>query len=217
MMELAKDLPALAGLEPEATHLIEAGARLMRLKAGQPVFAAGRPCEAFLLVKAGSVRVSTATEAGRELLLYRVGPGETCVLTTACLMSSQDYDAEGVAETETEAIVVPRMLFERLLAQSPAFRKFVFQSYGERLSGLIALVQEVSLRQVDRRLARFLAERSGAGDITMTHQEIAAEIGTAREVVSRLLKHFEAQGLLHLERRRILVIEPDRLSRLSAL
>ena len=176
------------------------------------MFSPGQACSAFLLVKSGSVRVSTVTESGRELVLYRVGPNETCVLTTACLLASADYDAEGLAETETEAVVIPKPLFEQLLAQSAAFRHFVFSSYGDRLRDLIALVQEVSQRQVDRRLARFLMERGAHGPIATTHQDIAAELGTAREVVSRLLKHFEAEGLVRLERRQIEIADRDKLA-----
>ena len=119
-----------------------------------------------------------------------------------------------MAETDTEALAIPRPLFEELLASSPAFRQFVFSSYGERLRDLIGLVQEVSQRHVDRRLARFLAERA-ASPIVMTHQEIAAELGTAREVVSRLLKQFAGEGLVVIERRHVVVADAARLARLA--
>lgn len=204
----------IPGLEPEAQALVAEGARHVRLGRGQTAFQPGQACTAFLLVNAGSVKVSTVTETGRELLLYRVGPGETCVLTTACLLAQSDYDAEGVAEAETEALAIPRPLFEQLLAQSPAFRRFVFSSYGDRLRDLIGLVQEVSQRHLDRRLARFLVLRAGT-PIAMTHQAIAAELGTAREVVGRLLKQFAAEGLVALERRQIIVHDGERLSRLA--
>lgn len=203
----------IPGLEPEALARIQ-GAKTVRIDAGQVVFRPGQACSAFLIVGQGSVKVSTVTESGRELLLYRVGPGETCVLTTACLLAQSDYDAEGVTETAIDALAVPRGLFEELLASSAGFRRFVFSSYGERLRDLIGLVQEVSKRQVDRRLARFLAERA-ATPIAMTHQEIAAELGTAREVVSRLLKQFAGEGLVALERRHIAVADPTRLLRIA--
>lgn len=204
----------IAGLEPSATALLAARAQRVALKPGVRVFQPGQACEAFLIVTAGSVKVSTVTESGRELMLYRVGPKETCVLTTACLLSSADYDAEGMTETATEAVAIPKPVFEDLLASSAAFRRFVFSSYGDRLRDLIALVQDVSQRHVDRRLARFLWERSGEA-LSMTHQEIAAELGTAREVVSRLLKHFEVEGLVRLERRHIAVADAGGLKRLA--
>ena len=209
-----ENLPAIPGLEAEALALIAQAARSVSVAGGQGVFHPGSPCTAFLVVTAGSVKVSTVTDSGREMLLYRVGRGQTCVLTTAALLAQGDYDAEGVAEADTEALAIPRAAFEELLARSPAFRRFVFSSYGERLRDLIGLVQEVSQRHVDRRLARFLAERAEA-PVTMTHQEIAAELGTAREVVSRLLKQFAGEGLVAIERRHIVVSEPARLSRLA--
>lgn len=207
---------AIPGLDTEARERIATGARRVHLKTGQKVFSPGHSCEAFLVVSTGSVRVSTVTETGRELMLYRVGPGETCVLTTACLLASDDYDAEGMVETETEALVVPKALFDSLLAQSAGFRHFVFSSYGHRLRDLITLVQEVSQRQVDRRLARYLIEHGTAGPIAATHQEVAFELGTAREVVSRLLKHFEAEGLVRLERRQIIVADIQKLAGLCS-
>lgn len=205
--------PPIPGLEPPALERLSA-ARSVSLRGGQGVFQPGQACSAFIVVTSGSVKVSTVTDSGRELLLYRVGPGQTCVLTTACLLSDASYDAEGTAETDTEGLAIPRAMFEELLALSPAFRRFVFSSYGVRLRDLIGLVQDVSQRQVDRRLARFLAER-GPADIVMSHQEIAAEIGTAREVVSRLLKQFAGEGLVSLQRRRIVVTAPERLARMG--
>lgn len=203
----------VAGLEPAAVSRLSA-ARSVALKRGQTVFQPGQACAAFLVVQEGTVRVSTVTSTGRELLLYRVGAGETCVLTTACLLADADYDAEGLAESDVAALAIPKPLFEELMALSPGFRRFVFSSYGVRLRDLIGLVQDVSQRQVDRRLARFLAERAGA-PLALSHQEIAAELGTAREVVSRLLKQFAGEGLVEIERRHIVVSAPERLLRIS--
>ena len=209
-----EDFATIPQLEPLAQDLMARGARHVHLRAGHKVFTPGQACSAFLVVKHGAVRVSTVTDTGRELMLYRVGPDETCVLTTACLLSAADYDAEGIAEVETDALAVPKPLFEELLATSAAFRQFVFSSYGGRLRDLIALVQEVSQRHVDRRLARFLCERGSGGPIAASHQEIASELGTAREVISRLLKQFEAEGLVTLERRQIVVSDVAALAKL---
>jgi CRP/FNR family transcriptional regulator, anaerobic regulatory protein len=202
-------------LEDEARGLLAEGSQLVRLKAGQAVFAPGISCRNYLVVRAGSVRVSTMTENGREVVLYRVGPGEACVLTTACLLTARDYDAYGSAETDVEAQAIPKPLFEALLASSTAFRGFVFGQFGERLREVIALVQEVAERQVDRRLARFLIDKGADGPVLMTHQAIAMELGTAREVVSRLLKDFSLQGLVTLERGRIVVADRNALAKLQ--
>jgi CRP/FNR family transcriptional regulator, anaerobic regulatory protein len=208
-------LDMLQPLERDARALLAEGGQLARLKAGQAVFSPGASCRNYLVVRAGSVRVSTMTENGREVVLYRVGPGEACVLTTSCLLAGKDYDAFGVAETDVEALAVPKPVFEELLATSTAFRGFVFGQFGARFREVVAVVQEVAERQVDRRLARFLADRGADGPVLMTHQAIATELGTAREVVSRLLKDFSLRGLVTLERGRIEVTDRQALARLQ--
>jgi len=207
---------AKAGFDAATTQRLASSAQVLHLAAGQPVFAPGRPCAAYLLVTAGSVRVSTMTENGREVVLYRVGPGEACVLTTACLMAGKDYDAYGATETDVEAYAIPKSSFEELLNASASFRRFVFGEFAARLTEVIAIVQEVAERHVDRRLARFLLDNAKDGAVRMTHQAIAAELGTAREVVSRLLKEFSGKGLVELERGRIALSDRRALDRLQS-
>ncbi len=121
------------------------------------------------MMKAGAVRVSVTTEQGREIVLYRVEPGETCVLTTSSLPSGTEYDAEAVTEADGEAIILPKPAFDELMATSARFRQFVFSSYGERLHTLKSLVQEVTLKHVDRRLARYLLLHADNGVVASTH------------------------------------------------
>lgn len=200
-------------LDAAAFSLIERRARLVTLKAGQTVFAPGDACQNYFIILAGSVRVAVTTPGGREIVLYRVGAGESCVLTTACLMSEAAYDAEARTESDVEAIVLPRAALEDILAQSAPFRKFVFSAYGERLQGLIALVQEIAVRHVDKRLARHIVANAENGAIETTHQTLASELGTAREVVTRLLNHFAEKGWVTLERGRIIVVQATALER----
>lgn len=210
----AEQPPGLAGLDHATAASLAGAARIVHLAAGQNVFAPGAPCRNYLVVIAGSVRVSTMTENGREVVLYRVGPGEACVLTTACLMAGRDYDAYGAAETDVEAYALPRDRFEALLDGVQGFRRFVFGQFGERLIGMIATVQEVAERHVDRRLAKFLLTNAPDGGLRMTHQAIAAELGTAREVVTRLLKDFAARGMVELGRGRVAIANRQALDRL---
>lgn len=204
------DLPQLDGA---ARALIASRARLVSLKSGQTVFSPGDACNNYFIVAAGSVRVTVTTTGGREIVLYRVGPGESCVLTTACLMSDAAYDADARTESDVDAIMLPRTALEELLAVSPPFRKFVFSAYGERLHGLIALVQEIAVRQVDKRLARYIVSHAADAVLDVTHQALASELGTAREVITRLLNHFAEKGWLTLERGRILVKQAAALER----
>ena len=151
------------------------------------------------------MKVSVHTETGREIVLYRVQDGETCVLTTSGLLSGEHYDAEGVAETDTDAVILPKAVFEELIATSPGFRRFVFSSYGERIQSLIGLVQEVAVRHVDRRLARHLLRMAHNGVVEGTHQMFAHELNSAREVVTRLLNDFADRGWVEIGRGRVLV------------
>lgn len=208
--------PALACLTDAAGKAVLAATRLVNLPADTTVFRAGDPCRAYMLVLEGSVRVQKLAENGREITLYRVRGGQSCVLTTSCLMAGDHYPAEGITESNVAAAVIPFETFHAGLAQSPRFREFVFTAYGKRLSDLIVLVEEVAFGRVDQRLAQRLLELVRDGEIYQTHQQLAADLGTAREVVSRQLKEFERAGMIVLHRGRIEVIETAALSRLAA-
>ncbi len=208
--------PQLARLEPEARQALLAAAGEVRLPQGAVVFAPGDECENYLLVLEGVVRVQQIGEGGREIVLYRVCAGETCVLTTASLLARAVYAAEGIAETPVRAMAVPAAAFQQLLASSPIFRTFVFSTYGERLVQLMRVVEDVAFRRIDARLAERLLQRAdAAGRITATHDELAVELGTVREVVSRKLKSFERHGWLRASRGAIELLDPDALRQLG--
>lgn len=208
--------PLLAGLEPEALALLRQSAARLEIPRGTVLFQPGSLCQSFLMMVDGSVRVQMVSESGREIVLYRVGRGETCILTTVCLMTRQDYSAEGVAETDLRALGLGSKPFQELLARSAVFREFVFASFGSRLNGFMMLVEEVAFRRIDLRLARFLLDhRDAGGGLDTTHQALAVELGTAREVVSRQLKEFERRGLVDLARGHILLRDAAALERLS--
>jgi len=145
-------------------------------------------------------------ENGREIVLYRVSGGETCVMTTACLLAHENYGAEGMAETDITAVAISNTTFRTLLGASERFRDFVFSAYGERLADLMVLVEEVAFRRLDLRLADFLVKNQNGGTIETTHQALAVELGSVREVVSRVLKEFERRGWVKLARGRIEVM-----------
>ncbi|MGQ9365639.1 Crp/Fnr family transcriptional regulator [Azospirillum sp. ST 5-10] len=208
--------PALTTLEPDALARLRGGARTVRLPRGAVVFTPGSLCRSYLMVVDGSVRVQMVGESGREIVLYRVQRGETCILTTACLMARTDYGAEGIAETAVTAVALEAALFHAMLACSAVFRDVVFTSFGTRLTGLMMLVEEVAFGRIDLRLARFLLDhRDGGGGLDTTHQALAVELGTAREVVSRQLKEFERRGLVGLTRGRVAVRDAAALERLA--
>ncbi len=209
-------IPGLSGLDPASRQFLRDAAHRITAPAGTVIFREGMACQAFLILLDGQVRVQKVGENGREIALYRVSPGETCVVTTVCLMTERDYDAEGVAESDIIAQAMPLATFRALLARSEAFRDFVFRAYGTRISDLLLLIEEVSFGRIDQRLAACLLERASvAGELVATHQEIAAELGTAREVVSRQLKEFEHRGWLGLARGHIVLHDRAALSGLA--
>ncbi|MCF8479839.1 MAG: Crp/Fnr family transcriptional regulator [Rhodospirillum sp.] len=212
-LEAFPDLMAL----PERDRLaLTRSMSAAHLPAGKAVFAEGMACEAFLMVAEGAVRVSKTSETGREIVLYRVERGQTCVLTTACLMNGEAYGAEGVAETAVEALVLPAGAFSRLMDSSPDFRRFVFSAYATRVSGLLMLIEEVAFGRIEARLARFLLSHDRDGTWEGTHQEMASELGTAREVVSRQLKDFERRALVTLGRGRVILRDRRALDALGS-
>jgi CRP/FNR family transcriptional regulator len=208
--------PELRGVDDPAWRSIRKSARLVTLPPGTRVFRDGDACGSYVLVLKGRVRVQKVSEGGREIVLYRVGAGQGCVLTTSCLLAGKNYPAEAVAETEVRAVVIPAREFDRGLAESPGFRHFVFSNYGRRLAELIMLVEDVAFGRVGERLAQSLLEHAdGADSIAATHQTLAVELGTAREVVSRQLKEFERRGWVRLHRGRVDILDADALRALT--
>jgi CRP/FNR family transcriptional regulator, anaerobic regulatory protein len=208
--------PALAtARDPELQRLI-AATPLLQVPAGVTVFRTGDACERYLMVLEGSVRVQKLAENGREIVLYRVVAGETCVLTTSCLLAGEHYPAEGVTESPVTAVGLPLAQFQEALACSETFRRFVFASFGERLAELMTLVEALAFGRLDSRLAQCLLDRGqSTSRVTITHQQLAAELGSAREVVSRLLKELERHGWIALERGEIAILDAAALARLA--
>jgi CRP/FNR family transcriptional regulator len=204
--------PCLQGLpEPLAQPL--AGLTVLHLDQGSTLFDEGSPCTGFPLVMAGEVRVAKASAGGRVLYLYSVRPGESCVITQGCLLGQQHYNARGVAHTALSLCLLPQALFERLLATHAPFRRFVFSLFAERFAELMALVEDVAFKRLDQRLARLLVDRGPV--LHATHQALADDLGSVREIVTRLLHHFADQGWVELGRERIGVLQPQRLARFS--
>lgn len=178
------------------------------------IFKQGDSCQNYFLVLDGSVKVLSRAENGREIILYRVQRGQSCTLTVACLFANDKYPAEGITETEVRALLIPLAIFNRGLQDSPDFRKQVFNTHSQRLSEIITLVEEISFGRVDIRLARTLIHYVDADMMLhLTHQNLATELGSAREVISRQLKEFEHKGWLTLLRGTIKILDISALER----
>lgn len=205
--------PALSQLSPDDLAALLRPEAAMRLPAGTRLFAETQPCGGFPLVVAGSIKVVKAAANGREMLLYRVEPGDSCIISSSCLLGHTPYTARGETETEVTLLVVPMPLFEKLLAGNREFRDFVFHLFADRIAELMLLVEEVAFHRLDQRLARLLLARGD--DIQSTHQALADELGSVREIVSRLLKGFAADGLVSLGREHIALLDRSGLQRLA--
>lgn len=206
---LLEQCPTLASLPNTERAMVTRQAVAMAAPAGTLLFDTGHACQALPLVLSGSIRVCKRAENGREISLYRVRKGELCIVTVSCLLGGEAYPATGIAETEVTAVALPRPLFLHLTETHPPFRQAVFHLFAERLSGLMQLVEEVAFRKLDQRLAALLAARAPL--VLGSHQRLADELGSVREIVSRLLKQFEDQGWLRLGRERVEVLRPDAL------
>lgn len=207
-----EQFPALLELEQNARELLAKSARIVEAPIGTIGYSEGMPCNAYVMRLAGQSRVYKMSASGREILLYRVGSGETCVITTTCILGNSDYPASTIVEQPIRDVIVPKAAFNQLMIDSAVFRRFVMENYGALISDLIVLLDEVAFHSLDARLAKLLLD-AGDNTVTRTHQQLADELGTAREVVSRQLKRFEQKNWVTLGRGHMQVL--DRASLLA--
>jgi CRP/FNR family transcriptional regulator, anaerobic regulatory protein len=206
--------PELRALEDSAKKLLAEHARIVEAPVGTIGYREGEACNAYVLRLSGQSRVYKLSRSGREILLYRVGAGETCVLTTTCLLGNSDYPASTIVEKPIQDVIVPKPIFNQLMIDSKVFRTFVMTNYGALISDLIVLLDEVAFHALDARLAKSLLEEA-SNKISQTHQQIADELGTAREVVSRQLKRFEQKGWVTLGRGQIELLNRAALEQMA--
>ena len=192
-----------------------ANAMITRLRPQEFVYHSGSACDSFPIVLSGTVRVQLTSTSGRAVTLYRIDPGESCVVTTSCLLNGDNYPAEAIAESDVEAFVVPTDSFHKALGCSPGFQQYIFGGYSASLTNIIAKIEQLAFVSVDARLSSALLLIDENGENRVTHQELASELGTAREVISRRLKRFESEGWIRLARGQITVSDRAGLQRLS--
>lgn len=211
--QLLARFPVFAGLNPASLERLLHEAQPVRAPKASVMFRPGQPCRGFPLLLEGTVRVSQTSSGGREIVLYHVEPGQGCLLSGGCLLGHSDYGASGVAETDVTLLSIPPAVFQELLLQHEPFRRFVFGMYGERLAQVMQLVEEVAFRRLDSRLAQLLVQRGPV--VAATQQKLAEELGSVREIVSRLLRQFEQRGWVALERERVMVRDRGALVELA--
>lgn len=206
--------PVLRELSGGTLDALMASATFMAVPEGAMMFDENQPCMGFALLLSGSARVVKAAPNGRELHLYDVLPGETCILTSSCLLGKSTYQARCTMQQRAELVVLPPDTFRLLFSTSESFREQVFSRFSERISELLQLVSAVAFQKLDQRLAAWLAERESP--IRITHQALADDLGSLREIISRLLKNFAEEGWVRLGREQIVVLDAAALRRLAA-
>jgi len=212
--DLSELYPVLTLLPAALAERMLGQAQTITVPGGTVVFDEHQVCQGFPFVISGDIRVVKSAANGRELPLYRVMPGESCIITSSCLLGHTDYNARGIAEGETTLVMMPRPLFDELLGE-PAFRDFIFHLFSERIADLMQLIEEVAFRKLDQRLAGLLL---GKGRLVhATHQQLADELASVREIISRLLKGFAEQGLVRLSREQVEILDPAGLRRIAEI
>lgn len=208
--------PGLSRLDVATKKLLTDRSAVVSVPEGTMIFGPGKSPENMLFLLDGRVRVQQVSDTGHEIVLYRIQAGESCVLTTACLLAYEDYSAEGIAETDVTAAAVPRAVFDELVATSQPFRNFVFAAFSKRITGLFQMIDEVAFQRLDVRLADKLIKLSdGTDQIATTHQKLSVELGTAREVVSRQLQEFQRRGWIEQARGSVTLLAREKLQDLA--
>ena len=181
--------------------------------AGTVLFAEGQSCTGFPILEQGRVRVYKAFATGRELLLYRLEAGDACIVSIACLFSQAPYSLHAVAETPVSVRIVPAEAFRAGLGDA-GFRDFVLNAFAQRLSDLLGLIDAVVTHRVDQRLAARLVAHGP--DCMLSHQQLADELGSVREIVTRMLRRFADEGWVTTERGHVHILDAEALRRHSS-
>jgi len=203
--KLRSTYPFLAALSEKETESIRQYSILKTLPAGETVFLKGDTCSFFAFILSGRVRVFKTGETGREITLYRFEKGESCILTASCIMSKNTFPAEAEVEEKIETVLVPNELLREFVKEYDPWRKYFFDLLSSRLSEVMEIIEEVAFRKMDSRIAEYIISNSTGGVLNATHLQIASELGTSREVVSRILKDLEKGKLIILDRGKIII------------
>ncbi len=181
-----------------------------KIEKNSHIYFEGDSCSYFAFVISGIVRVYKLGESGREITLYRLAKGESCILTASCVLSTKSFPAFSLAETDIEVLLVPSSLFKSWVVKFDFWREYVFDLLTKRLASVISIIDEVAFKRVDKRIVEFLLKQNST-NIIITHNEIASEIGTSREVISRILKDLENENFISLSRGAIQILNFDDL------
>ena len=215
---LACGFPFWNELTPEQQESLCRSTRPVRYEKGEHVHSPTENCVGILLVRSGQLRAYILSEDGRDVTLYRLFAGEVCILSASCVLDAVTFDVHIDAEEPVDAYCIGAGVFRNLMQQNVYVRCFAYQTITERYSDTMWAMQQILFMSADRRLAIFLTDelaKTGSNELHMTHDQIARYMGSAREVVSRLLKYFAQEGLVTLWRGGLTVLDKPRLQKLA--
>jgi len=215
-MNWIQQFPDLSSLDSAEQRLLMEKSPVLAVEKDTVIFGPGKKPDHLLLLLEGTVRVQQLSEKGREIVLYRIRAGESCVMTTACLLAFESYTAQGITESDIRAAAIPLTVFDELVGQSAQFRHFIFTAYSKRIADLFHIIEDVAFQRVDVRLAEKLLDiAQGSTSIQITHQQLSAELGTAREVISRQLSEFQRRHWVAQSRGVVELTDAQALQRLA--
>jgi len=211
-VETAPDLATLDAITARKLNALVP----MEVPADTVLFSPGDAVKGYVIVLQGRVSVSLTGASGREMLLYAVTPGQSCIQSTLGLMGGEDYTAEAITDVGSRVVLLPKPLFLQLLDDSPSFRALVFAAFAGRMQTMMQLLEKVAFQRVECRLAAYMLERaSPSGHLTATQQELATAVGSAREVISRRLDAWSRRGWVKTMRGKVEIIDPDALKSIA--
>lgn len=207
-MNSPTDLSSLTSALEEQVDLRDLGIT-KHFGSGETIVTEDAPIRSIPIITSGSVKVIQSDETYKEMVLYYLRPGETCIMSFLAGLYHDTSKVKAVAEEESEVLFIPVDKIHDLIRKHPEWLNYIFQIYHKRFEELLDVVDAVAFKKMDERLLQFIQKRCevmGTDTLTMTHDQLAQELGTAREVISRLLKKMEAEGLVKLGRNKITLV-----------
>ena len=217
-MELSSYFPFWDTLTPSQKQKLTYGAKRRRIKKGTVLHSSSQDCMGLLLISSGQLRPFLLSEEGREITLYRLLDGDICLFSASCILSGNPFPMAIEAEKDTEFWVLPPQLYKSLMEQSAKGANYINEILSSRFSEVMWLLEQILWKAMDKRLASFLLEESALEKsltLHLTHEKIASHLGTAREVVTRMLRYFQAEGMVSLSRKAVEITDKASLEKLS--
>ena len=217
-MSLSENFPIWKQLTAEQQKLLEQRSELRKVKKGTVVHNGSMDCLGMLLLRSGQLRAYILSEEGREITIYRMFEQDVCIFSASCVMPNIQFEIIIEAEKDTEFWVIPSCLYKKLLEESLPLSRYTSDLISGHFSDLMFLMEQVMWKSFDKRLAAFLLEESNLEDsrsLKITHEKIANHMGTAREVVTRMLRYFQSEGMVKLTRGTVELTDPKALQRLE--